>query len=485
MSVLPEPYLKIVRNELASHLKRGGDSDDRRELTFCHRLLTSLIAEREILPRLQREALEKLAAFLERLSAELQVLPGGAMLTAELIRHLRSRPDYEQAEPYLQQAIAILAASDRDTAKSLLRDIAAITFDLHQEFYDANREQDAAAETDTQTRETGLDATQQAALEHYLRRSFSDETDVEIDSLHLVVGGGSKLTLFVSLKNNRVLPTVLVLRKDSANYGGVVDSTVANEYSLIEAMYRAGVPGAQPFALERDAAVLGAPFMLVSKVEGHNIGDWIYVTEPSRDFAVDLASAMAKMHTVSPDALGNSVGGNETSLREQVVNDIAKCENIWRSLRQPSIGMEQALAWLKSHLDFCEGRRAIIHCDIGCHNMLGKDGRLTAILDWETARIGNPAADLALARPTVEQMMPWDEFLAEYERDGGIIPSQKERDFYELWRCMLQIHWLYIARSYVLAELSSSVIHAYGSQRLYHHLDRDLHKAVKNVYARY
>lgn len=482
MTLPIEPYLAILRTELATTLYREDDENARRTATFCHRIISSLLAERDTLPKLHQQALARLDAILDDLCGELRVIDGGAVLTVELAQRIRIRPDYRAVEPFLQEAAGLLAGSSSAAAKKLLQDISDITFDIHRGFYDATRGADFTPAKE-KAPDTGLDEAQKAALQTYLRQQFPSDSQVEVGSVKLVVGGGSKQTLIVALNNCRELPDTVVVRVDKAE--GVVGTSVTNEYFLIELMYQAGVPGPKPYALETGTSVLGAPFIIVSKVEGHNIGDWIYITEPSRDFAVELAHALARMHSVPLAAVGDRLSGAHTSVRERMEKDIASFERTWRSLRQPSVGMEQAYAWLKKHIGYSEGRKAVIHCDVGCHNMLGENGHLTAILDWETAVVGNPAQDLAYARTTVVQMMPWEDFLLEYEKAGGVIPHRTELDFYELWRCVFQIHWLYIARSYVLSGLSSAVVHAYGSQRLYQHMDWDLHRVVKDLYERY
>jgi aminoglycoside phosphotransferase (APT) family kinase protein len=136
-------------------------------------------------------------------------------------------------------------------------------------------------------------------------------------------------------------------------------------------------------------------------------------------------------------------------------------------------------------MEFAEGRRSIVHRDVGCHNMLGKDGRLAALLDWETAVVGNPAQDLGYAYHTIVQMMPWEEFLAEYEKAGGIIPRPAEIDYYRLWRAVWIMGFQLLARSYFLSGLTTEMILAYASQYWYQRSEHTLHEMVDMVYRRY
>jgi aminoglycoside phosphotransferase (APT) family kinase protein len=478
------PYLSIIRHELATTLYDEADENKKRSSRYSQRILSALIAEQEALPAIHHLALTQLEEILDDTCKVLSGIPGGSLLTAELIHHIRFRPDYRNAEPFLQDAIALMMNHPASESQALVLALSDIVCEIHDAFYQATTRTDTA-QADVESQDVGLTTAQLSSLVNYLRSRFPGESDLKIVDTKTIIGGGSKLTVILTFENHQHLPPTLVLRKDNADYGSVVGSTVADEYLLAELMFEAKVPGPRPYGLETDTAILGAPFILVSRIDGKNIGDWIQVYEPSRDFAIELASAMAKMHAVPLDKIGNKLPGWNISVRQKIEQDILELEKTWRTLRQPSIGMEQACQWLKAHLDFAEGQRGLVHCDAGLHNMLCHDGHLTAILDWETAIIGNPAQDLAYIRPTISQMVSWEEFLAEYVRAGGTAPSQEELDFFELWRCAFQIHWLYIARSYVQSGLSRTLVHAYGAQRLYHYLDRDLHLRARDIIKRY
>ncbi len=61
----------------------------------------------------------------------------------------------------------------------------------------------------------------------------------------------------------------------------------------------------------------------------------------------------------------------------------------------------------------------LLQGDVGLHNMLVVDDRLTALVDWEAATIGPPARELAAVWPTATALMPWDDFVYAYREAGG------------------------------------------------------------------
>jgi aminoglycoside phosphotransferase (APT) family kinase protein len=483
MSIPLEPYFNILRNEIATTLMPKEDGNAQRVARYSHEILTSLLVRSTKLPEIERSTIEKFTGLLPGLGAVLGSLDGGMILVAELTEHLTVRPDYQRVETTFQNVVRVLSASESDEAKKLLSAIAEINAESQLAFCQAVEAADIKEDSGEDAGPGSLGKEDAIAFQGFLRARFPEESSVEVGPSRLIVGGGSKHTYIVELHKTKTLPDALVLRIDKSE--GVVGSTVADEYALNEAVYAAGLPVPKPYALETDTGILGAPFVIVSCEQGHNIGDWNVVWEPSRDFAIGMAQALAKLHRMPIAGAGDNLPGADCSVKAQMANQIASFESTWRSHARSSIVMEQAFIWLKSHLDFADGQRSIIHCDVGCHNMLGHNGKLSALLDWETAVIGNPAQDLAYAEKTVVQMMPWEEFLEEYVRAGGQLPTQEELDFYRLFCATFRIHFQFIARSFFFAGMSSSMIHAYASQRLHMLAEKEVHKFVTAFYSRY
>lgn len=476
MSESMNGYFSVLKAQLQNSLSPR-DDNSRRVPLYCHRLLSTLQAKSAVLPALQRKAIAELDTILDDLNKALASTGGGLVLTPQLVCHIRTRPDYEALEPCLQIAVRLLAEKSDDQALDIQRKIAAITSRVVNGLHQAVIDQDMKPVTEGLPAEA-LDAAQTKSLQKYLREKFPADAALEIGNLKLILGGGSKRTVVVELRNVKTLPNSVVLRIDMAH--GVTGATVVDEFDLIKLVHEAGLPVPTPYLLETGNAVLGQPFIMVSKVEGRNIGDWFEVTEPSRLFSITLAQALAKLHQIPPERVPK-LAGSTMSNREIVEHDIGVFEENWRSSGVISIGHEQGFAWLKSHIDLATTRRAITHRDVGCHNMLGHNGDLSAILDWETASIGNPVFDLMYARVAVMQMMPWEEFLDEYKKAGGTRPSAGEMLFFRLLVTIFGMHFSIIARRLVETGFSDGLMLAYAGQRIYLQYQRDLHEAVKEA----
>ena len=479
MNIPIHRYLEVLRTQLATTLLPRTDERSRRVAVNLHRVLTVLLAKNRDLPALHQAALKLLAALLDELIAEFKTIEGSMMLIPQLVRYVRIEPDYSLAEPFLQNAVRLLSSSSTATSRKLLAAIAEITFEVHDGLHRAVASQCLQPEIAAAVTEA-LDDEQKLAFQAYLRDKFPAEPRLTIGTATALAGGGSKQTVAVELRDVTQLPATVVLRMDKPD--GLVDSNAADEFQIIQAVHAAGVPVPQPLAVEADARVLGASFIVVSRIDGRNIGDSNEVFEPSRAFALGLARALAKLHQIPQERLGDVIAGGKVSTPERLRRELDVMEETWRAFDSPSITFEQACNWLRNHLEYADGPRSIIHCDVGCHNMLCKDGELTALLDWETAAVGNAAQDLAYSHPTVTQIMPWEEYLDEYRNAGGRLPSEAELVFYRVWSWLFRVYYRTMACSFFSSGLSSSALLAYATQYMHEVGTHRLAEAVKLAY---
>jgi hypothetical protein len=80
-----------------------------------------------------------------------------------------------------------------------------------------------------------------------------------------------------------------------------------------------------------------------------------------------------------------------------------------------------ALRWLRVNVPTGAGRTVLVQGDTGPGNFLYADGRVTAVLDWELAHLGDPHDDLAwiCVRDLQERFTSLPDRFAEYERLSG------------------------------------------------------------------
>ncbi len=265
-------------------------------------------------------------------------------------------------------------------------------------------------------------------LQAYLAQRF-DEPGLTVTSARRLPGGRSKHTLVVDLSGTDKLPARVVLRTDSSRT--TPHDSVAREYPLIDAVYRAGCPAPEPLWFEADPAVAGAAFIAFAHMPGEPAGNLWGAHDKTGDAARALAGALAQLHLQTVTI----AGGAERPARDAVAELFASYRSRWEAARPDrSTIIGDAFAWLEERVDTLSGEARIVHGDAHFSNMLMADGRLVCLLDWEFWHFGHPAEDLAYCRPYVEQTLDWDAFIARYRSAGGPAADAGALDLFAVWR---------------------------------------------------
>jgi aminoglycoside phosphotransferase (APT) family kinase protein len=178
---------------------------------------------------------------------------------------------------------------------------------------------------------------------------------------------------------------------------------MAREWSLISALGGTGVPVPQALAFCDDPSVTGAQFYVMGHVDGHPL----YSADDARRWVPEalrptLAHAfidvLANLHSIEPDAVGlGSLGRHDGYIARQL--------STWYRSWNASIagaGFDDPRAhalqqYFMAHIP-PQGPARIVHGDYGLHNTLvGADGGIAAVVDWEISTLGDPLADLGYA----------------------------------------------------------------------------------------
>jgi aminoglycoside phosphotransferase (APT) family kinase protein len=159
---------------------------------------------------------------------------------------------------------------------------------------------------------------------------------------------------------------------------------------------RAAVP--RVLAVCSDAAVIGAPFYVMEKVEGAVLHDSVPPALDSPEFrrsvGAELIDALVDLHAVDWRACGLEGFGRPDGYLERQVRRFG---GLWQHNKTREVPLVDRLArWLADNLPE-SGPATIVHGDFRPGNMIYAEEtptRLLAILDWEMATIGDPLADL-------------------------------------------------------------------------------------------
>ena len=210
----------------------------------------------------------------------------------------------------------------------------------------------------------------------------------------LITGGKSNLTYRIT--DGRA---TWALRRPPLGHVLPTAHNMAREYQVIDALAATDVPVATAVMLCADPQVLGAPFYLMSFVDGVvlDTAAALATLDPAaaRATSEHLVDTLVRLHAVDPGAIGlDGFGRPEGFLLRQVNRWRAQWEaSRTRPLPQLDQVTEALLAGLPS-----PSSTAIVHGDYRLSNVIFRPDLtgIAAVVDWEMATLGDPLTDLGL-----------------------------------------------------------------------------------------
>lgn len=172
-----------------------------------------------------------------------------------------------------------------------------------------------------------------------------------------------------------------------------------HEFAALDLLRGRAVPAPAPFFWSDDPSIFGNPFLIVERSDGVAPipwGDDDGLDEERRAaLGVQFADALGHLHAI--EWCGSQLGALSPGLTLE--NAAATQVQYWKEryrrwALRPHPMMHRVFAWLGAHAPVAP-RLSIVHGDYRLGNFLERDGRITAILDWELVHLGDPHEDLA------------------------------------------------------------------------------------------
>jgi len=180
---------------------------------------------------------------------------------------------------------------------------------------------------------------------------------------------------------------------------------VLREHRILSCLSAVGAPVPRTLAACDDLAVTQAPFFVMEHVDGTILGR-VSIAErfdpPVRTGAGrGLAETLAEFHALDVDAIGLGDLKRPGSLIER---QLRRWTRQWHASKTRELPLIDQLAEQLEVRQPDERESALVHGDYHLLNtILGDDGRVRAVLDWELCTVGDPLADVGL------MLAYWDE----------------------------------------------------------------------------
>jgi aminoglycoside phosphotransferase (APT) family kinase protein len=220
----------------------------------------------------------------------------------------------------------------------------------------------------------------------------------ELPSVEVIAGGRSNLTYRLEFPGPAG-PVRLVLRRPPLGHVLPTAHDMSREYRVISALQGTGVPVARPIAACSDLDVIGAPFYVMEHVDGVVLRTTaqagLVTPEQGREVSERLAEMLAAIHAVDLAATGLTDFGRPVGYMQR---QFSRWQRQWElSASREVPGYTDLVRRLADGLP-ADGEGTLVHGDFRVDNVLISlpRPRITAVVDWEMATLGDPLADIGL-----------------------------------------------------------------------------------------
>jgi aminoglycoside phosphotransferase (APT) family kinase protein len=300
-------------------------------------------------------------------------------------------------------------------------------------------------------------------LAEWLARQLPGARDVEIGpiSAPAFTGFSNETLLFDAtwVDGNGPETEELVLRVKPTQHTVFLEADFESQYRVLTILgERTHVPVPAMRWFEADDISLGAPFFVMSKVDGRDPGDsppctvagWLLdESSPAQRRALveNGIDALAAIHAVDWRAFGfeflDKPQYGRLGFEQQLRYYEASYE--WAAGGEPAPPVaEAALEWVRSHAPASDPELTICWGDARINNQLFDAGyRVAAVLDWEMVTLADPMMDLGwwlfldrhfhegIPAPRMEGFPTREEMVARYEQTSG--RKARDLEFYEIF----------------------------------------------------
>lgn len=240
---------------------------------------------------------------------------------------------------------------------------------------------------------TALPGVDLTALTHWLDAEHPGLRTGELSG-SVITGGKSNLTYRIG--DGR---STWALRRPPLAHVLATAHDMAREYRVISALAGTAVPVPTAVALGSDPDVLGAPFYLMSYVDGvvfdHAEDIARLDADGARTACEQLVDTLLTLHAVDPAAVGLSDFGRPEGF---LARQVRRWHQQWQaSETRPLPVLNRVVERLSETLPE-QSAPGIVHGDYRLTNVMYRpdSSAIAAVVDWEMATLGDPLTDVGL-----------------------------------------------------------------------------------------
>ena len=236
----------------------------------------------------------------------------------------------------------------------------------------------------------------------------------------------------------------LFLRRDPV--GSVLETDRANEVAVLRALEDNGaLPTPRVVWCDLTGEALDRPSLITERLEGVNdrgiLNNEAYPLEVRLSLVRQFTELLAGLHALNWERLAVPFDGGilDTPKGVALAQVDYWADYMARQAMEPDPLSAEVVSWLRRHAPE-NTRVALVHGDYRPGNMLIRDGRVSAVLDWEMAHLGDPLEDIGWwTMPTryetehfIRGAWEYEDFLDYYEACSGSPIDMDALQFYRV-----------------------------------------------------
>ena len=276
---------------------------------------------------------------------------------------------------------------------------------------------------------------------------YSKFTNKELSllSFERVFGGASRETFRILVEDETGSEEKLILRRTQES--SLIETSQSTEYLAYSAYQGTSVPVPAMIDINEDEEALGAPFMLMQQLDGVAASPFTpdayspHEEELGQQFWSILGEIAKK--DIKDDFINQFDSPTEDPCWKKELDKWVKV------IKEDSISIEPILEagirklYKKPPKE--PSKKSLVHGDYRNGNFLFNENKITGILDWEMAHIGDPLEDLGWA---LSPIWSWQDpskpaylidrqaSLSVWESSSGLAIDKNDLKWWELFACV-------------------------------------------------
>jgi aminoglycoside phosphotransferase (APT) family kinase protein len=260
---------------------------------------------------------------------------------------------------------------------------------------------------------------------------------VEIFELQRLPGGYSQETYAFRARHDGKEYSLILRRRPES--GGILQSDLASEYRIIQALHAAGLPVPAAYWLDADGQYLGTPCFVMERLKGDSRPDPLF--EPGNEallsrVSTDIIDTLGRIHSLDPRDLADTGLSVPDSWEDYIMSQLDRMEAEFAdTILEGRPDYAEIFRFMRRHvpppMDF-----RLVHCDYQLANFLFDSEGLKGVIDWEVAHFGDPREDLGWLQ-LMCALFPWDirphvedGYLERYREKSGLDVQAEDIRFF-------------------------------------------------------